>query len=77
MWRRELRLTSLGAAFGLPASNCVMSSLISARSSLFADSPRSVPNKESNSAACNVTIKSLLRCSSLRYSIDITLLCPS
>ena len=38
---------------GLLASSCVMSSLISALTSLLADMPRCVPNKESSSCSCS------------------------
>jgi hypothetical protein len=38
-----LLLTSVGDGVGFFASSCVMSSLISARTSLRADRPRSVP----------------------------------
>jgi hypothetical protein len=38
-----LPLTSVGDGVGFFASSCVMSSLISARTSLRADRPRSVP----------------------------------
>ncbi len=43
--------TSFGEGVGLSASSWVMSSLISARTSLRADRPRSVPYSESSSAA--------------------------
>ena len=44
--------TSGKEGLGFLASSCVMSSLISALTSLLADRPRSVPNRESSSCAC-------------------------
>lgn len=44
--------TSVKEGLGFFASSCVMSSLISALTSLLADRPRSVPNSESSSCAC-------------------------
>ena len=44
--------TSSREGLGFCASSCVMSSLISARTSLLAARPRSVPNSESSNCAC-------------------------
>lgn len=53
--------TSVGEGVGFFASSWVMSSLISARTSLRAASPRSVPNRESSRAAwCSRGLDSML-----------------
>jgi hypothetical protein len=57
------QLASLGLSSGLAASSCVMSSLISPRSSDDAESPRSVPYSESSSTICSARNEERVQCS--------------